>query len=94
MSNTLGEGVKKLEIVDKDWYRGEANGKSGIFPSVPLLNPGPQPRAGAGGLVGETMVVIRGGEDDTDFLATTTAEAENECPTAKTQESSSATSPA
>ena len=33
MDLVQGEIVKITEIVDKDWYRGEANGKSGIFPS-------------------------------------------------------------
>lgn len=33
MNLVQGEIIKITEIVDKDWYRGEANGKSGIFPS-------------------------------------------------------------
>ncbi len=33
MDLVQGEIIKVTEIVDKDWYRGEANGKSGIFPS-------------------------------------------------------------
>ena len=33
MDLVQGEIIKITEIVDKDWYRGEANGKSGIFPS-------------------------------------------------------------
>ena len=28
-----GEIVKITQIIDKDWYRGEANGKTGIFPA-------------------------------------------------------------
>ena len=33
MDLVQGEIIKITEVIDKDWYRGEANGKSGIFPS-------------------------------------------------------------
>ena len=33
MDLVQGEIVKITEILDKDWYRGEANGRSGTFPS-------------------------------------------------------------
>lgn len=28
-----GDRIKLLELVSQDWYRGELNGRSGIFPS-------------------------------------------------------------
>ena len=28
-----GEIIKITQIIDKDWYRGESHGKSGIFPA-------------------------------------------------------------
>jgi hypothetical protein len=34
MDLVQGQMIKITEIVDKDWYRGESNGKSGIFPST------------------------------------------------------------
>ena len=39
MNLVQGEIIKITEIVDKDWYRGEANGKSGIFQKDSLSDP-------------------------------------------------------
>ena len=33
MDLVQGQVVKITEIIDKDWYRGEADGKSGTFPA-------------------------------------------------------------
>ena len=33
MDLVQGEVIKITEIIDKDWYRGESNGKTGIFPA-------------------------------------------------------------
>ena len=33
MDLVQGQVIKITEIIDKDWYRGESNGKTGIFPA-------------------------------------------------------------
>ena len=40
-----GQVIKITEIIDKDWYRGEIEGKCGVFPSsfVQIINEGSRP---------------------------------------------------